>query len=451
MRRTSPKIVVVGGGPGGCVVAGALASQGADVTVLERERHPRFHIGESLQPAAFDYLERHFGIGKRFAEQGFARKYGAVYLWGETRDPWSVLFDPRLEPDLPNLTEASLLAGPYEHSWNVDRAVFDKILAETAVERGAVLHENVNVTAPLLDGERVVGVAATNAAGQPVEYRADFVIDASGQSAFLGRQFKLLRQAPDLRCTATYAYFEGAGGVPGPLARHVQYVVTVPDGWVWFIPTSPTVTSVGVVLRERSRLSLERFNQILESAELPLQGATMLPGVRGEPLGFHVDWSFACERFQGPGWMMVGDSACFVDPILSGGVDFAIRGGFKAADVLTRRFGLPDADETALLADYEARVRTEFQAYLRLARYWYGNNRSVQGLFWEAAREIPHRDRYTPLRAFAYLVSGRYARDKDFAIFDGVQERNMFRNLGVDRDAVAAVLGSSSSRVARSA
>ncbi len=451
MLRTSPKIVVIGGGPGGCVAAGALAAQGADVVVLERERHPRYHIGESLQPAAFDYLERHFGIGHRFVDQGFARKYGAVYRWGETRDPWSVLFDPRLEPDLPGLTEDGLLRGGYEHSWNVDRAVFDRILAETAVERGARVHENVTVLEPLLDGERVVGVVGTDATGQSVRYDADFVIDASGQSAFLGRKFKLLRQATDLRSTATYAYFEGAGGLPGPLGRHVQYVVTVPEGWVWFIPISERVTSVGVVLKERSRLSEERFADILARAELPLEGATMLPGPRGERLGFHMDWSFACERFGGPGWMMVGDSACFVDPILSGGVDFAIRGGFKAADILTRRFGLPDANEADLLGDYETRVRTEFQAYLRLARYWYGNNRSVQGLFWEAAREIPTRDMYTPLRAFAYLVSGRYARDKDFAIFDGVQERNMFRNLGVNREAITSALGASAGRFARSA
>jgi flavin-dependent dehydrogenase len=433
------------------VAAGALASQGAEVVVLERERHPRFHIGESLQPAAFDYLERHFGIGHRFVDQGFARKYGAVYRWGETREPWSVLFDPRLEPDLPGLTEETLLSGGYEHSWNVDRAVFDRILAETAAERGASVHENVTVHEPIMEGDRVVGVLASDANGQTVRYDADFVIDASGQNAFLGRKFKLLRQAPDLRCTATYAYFEGAGGVPGPLGRHVQYVVTVPEGWVWFIPTSKDVTGVGVVLRERNRLSEARFAEILASAELPLEGAKMLPGPRGEPLGFHMDWSFACERFGGPGWMMVGDAACFVDPILSGGVDFAIRGGFKAADVLTRRFGVPGSEEPALLADYETRVRTEFQAYLRLARYWYGNNRSVQGLFWEAAREIPTRDMYTPLRAFAYLVSGRYARDKDFAIFDGVQERNMFRNLGVDREAVSSVLGGSASRYARSA
>lgn len=429
-------VLVIGGGPAGCVAAGVLARNGAQVTVLEKARHPRSHVGESLQPAAFEYLKRYLDMGDVFAHQGFARKYGAVYVWGETRDPWQVLFDPRLEADLPNLNEQQLLSGGYEHAWNVDRAVFDALIADAARKHGADIHEDVRATDPIMDGDRVVGMCAVDKHGNALRYHADIVLDASGQGTVLGRRFGLTRVAADLRSTATHAYYEGGGGVPGPLGRHVQYVVTVPDGWIWYIPISADVTSVGVVLKEKARMSEERFRRVLAEAELPLDGAKMVPGPHGEGLSFHRDWSFSHAQFTGPGWMLVGDAACFVDPILSGGVDFAIRGACKAADTVLRAFG-GRGDETALMQDYEARVRQEFRAYLRLARYWYGNNRSVQGMFWQAHEEIAAGEMYTPARAFVYITSGRYARDRDFPIFDEMQERRMFRALGASGPQIA--------------
>lgn len=425
------RVLVVGGGPAGAVVAALLAKEGVPVTLLEKERFPRHHVGESLQPASLELLDRYLGLGDELSAQGFARKYGAVYVWGESREPWRVLFDERLEADLPQLDEAGLLAGDYEHAWQVLRERFDAILLQEAARRGVDVREGCEVAEPLLEDGRVVGVRLASGATE----RGRFVIDASGQRCLLGRAFALTSDVPDMKATATYAYFDGAGGVEGPLGRHVQLVVTIPEGWAWFIPVSADRTSVGVVVRERARMTKERFDGLLAEAALPLSGAHAVPNDDGETLYFAKDWSFAHRQVVGPGWLLVGDAACFVDPILSGGVDFAIRGACNAALALLRALGKP-SEEASALDGYQTRLRQEYRAYLRLARYWYGNNRSVSGFFWEAHQEIVADSVSTPMRAFVYLTSGQYAADLHYKIFQEAQEQRIFRSLGVDRDAL---------------
>ncbi|MDP2308258.1 MAG: NAD(P)/FAD-dependent oxidoreductase [Pseudomonadota bacterium] len=431
-----PRFLVLGGGPAGATTAAMLAQHGAQVTVVERTRMPRHHVGESLQPASVALLDRHLGLGPAIRAMGFPRKYGAAYVWGESRDPWTVLFDPKLEADLPALTEAALLAGPYEHAYNVERAAFDHLLLQEAARRGADVREEVEAVGVLEEDGRVVG-ARLLANGQHEDVRADFVVDASGQRCLVGRHFGLTRNVPDLQATATYTWFDGAGGFPGPLNRHVQWIVTVPDGWVWFIPIGPDRTSVGVVTRDRSRMDEARFDAILAASGLPLEGARAAPMGEGSGrLRFARDWSFTHARLAGNGWMLVGDAAAFVDPILSGGVDFAVRGGCQAALALLRAYGDEGTDRAALLATYDADVAKDYKAYVRLARYWYGNNRSVEGFFWEAHREIPPHAVSTPYRAFVYLTTGQLAADRHLRVFQDWQERKMFRALGVDADAV---------------
>lgn len=422
-------VVIIGGGPGGATAAAMLAKAGVRVTVLERERFPRHHVGESLQPGLMRILDEHLGLGPRLAEQGFAYKFGAVYVWGESREPWSVIFDRRLEAALPE-TEEELLAGGYEHTWQVDREKFDAVLLDAAREAGAEVRQEIEVAAPRLDANgRVVGV--TLADGTDID--ADFVIDASGQRCLLGRAFDLTVPVEDLQATATYTYYDGAGGVPGVLGRHVQLVVTVDEGWVWFIPISAERTSVGVVSRERKKLSDERFHALIDAAKLPLANAKQVA-----PLRYAKDWSFTHKRLAGPGWLLLGDAACFIDPILSGGVDFAVRGAADAAVALLKvRDGAVEADA---VGEYAKNTDRLYRAHLRLARYWYGNNRSVDGFFWEAHKELAADALTTPLRAFVYVTSGRYAADQHFRVFQAWQEKRMFDKLGVDQRALKSAL-----------
>ena len=166
----------------------------------------------------------------------------------------------------------------------------------------------------------------------------------------------------------------------------------------------------------------------------------MASGPWGEGFVHAKDWSYTHKRFVGSGWMMVGDAACFTDPILSGGVDFAIRGACNAAIALLRMFGEGRDSRDGTPPWLPSQLQREFAAYLRLARYWYANNRSVDGLFWEVHKVIPEDSLTTPLRAFKYVTSGKLDADNHFRIFTDAQEKKMFRALGVDKKEVKSAL-----------
>ena len=129
-QNKKQKIIIIGGGPAGAVCAGVLAKNGVESLVLEKEKHPRHHVGESLQPATLELLEHYLGIKEVLFSQGYAYKFGAIYIWGETRKPWRILFDKRLE-EKEELSEEELLSGDYDKALQVDRASFDKILFDS--------------------------------------------------------------------------------------------------------------------------------------------------------------------------------------------------------------------------------------------------------------------------------------------------------------------------------
>ena len=420
--KPMPRIVVVGGGPAGASAAAVLARHGSDVTLVDKQRFPRHHVGESLQPAAVTLLDEHLGLGEAIASQGFARKYGAVYVWGEHRQPWSVIFDPALERALERgMSEEELLAGAWEMAWQVDRSRFDTLLLNAAKEAGVDVREGAEVVDVVSNGDTVRALTLRDGA----RIDADLVLDASGQRCLLGHHFGLSELVADMQATATYGYYDGAGGLPGALGRHVQYVYTTEDGWCWFIPISAERTSVGVVTKTRRKLSESELDAILAKTDFPLEGARRVAvgGAKG-PLHYARDWSFSNKRFAGGNWLLLGDAACFVDPILSGGVDFAVRTGCRAALVILRA---RDEPFESLAQIYERDFKREYQAYLRMARYWYGNNRSVEGLFWEAHKEVPAD---SGRRAFIYLTTGTYAAEQHRKVFAEWQERTMFRKLG---------------------
>ena len=415
----------MGGGPAGSTLGAILAKEGVKVTLVDRAHFPRPHIGEALQPAAIDLLDFYLGIGPLIAAQGFAKKYGAIYEWGENAERWHVLYDERLDGGCEAYSRQDIESGGFEHSFQVDRAIFDKLLVDHAAERGVTVRFGIEATSPIMKGDRVVGMTVVDN-GQKEEILADVVVDATGTRAVLGKHFGLTRPIDDLKATATWCYVRGAGGIGPPLERDVQLIVTVPEGWVWFIPLDDERTSVGIVASDGAPIDAERFWEILSKTSLPLEDITVEPGPRDQPFHHIKDWSYTHRRFVGEGWLMVGDAACFTDPILSGGVDFAIRGAANAAIAILR-----GADKAALMT-YQDQLRREFRAYLRLARYWYANNRAVEGLFWELRKLIPVTSIATPLRAFVYITSGACDADAHFNIFTAAQEEKIFKQLGVD-------------------
>jgi hypothetical protein len=207
----------------------------------------------------------------------------------------------------------------------------------------------------------------------------------------------------------------------------------VEEGWIWFIPVSADITSIGLVTKDQRKYTESEFLQILQRAPIPLNNASMVDVDGHKGLYYARDWSYQCKKFVGRNFALVGDAACFVDPILSGGVDFAIRGAANLALAILRYI---ENSDTTPLQEYQQMLFKEYQAYLRMARYWYANNSSVDGFFWEAYQEIEQPMHSTPMRAFVYLTSGRYAADQHFAIFQKWQEEKMFTALGVQKEHV---------------
>lgn len=338
--------VVIGGGPAGSTISTLLARGGRRVLLLEREKFPRFHVGESLLPWSLPIMER-LGVLEKVRGAGFQEKYGA-YIWNEaTGGVRPVVFGGALDDRHPM-------------AYQVKRAEFDQLLLNHAREQGVEVRELTPVKEVLFEGQRAVGVSATTGSGEPLHVRAKVVVDASGQDAFLARRLKTRRFDPKLKRAALFAHFENVPRPEGQAAGDI--LLPVEDGvWYWIIPFSDGTASVGAVF-EPSRVPTAagetpdaRFDRLLASSvrmrEL-LGGGARTSRVHGIS-----DYSASSKRLCGDGWVMVGDAASFLDPVFSTGVFLAMAMGERSAAAIERalaRHGRVDASD---LRGYEREAR----------------------------------------------------------------------------------------------
>ena len=369
------RVIVIGGGPGGSTAATMLARGGHEVVVLERERFPRDHVGESLLPASVPILEA-LGVREAVEAGGALKKWGATMVWGRDRAPWSWYF-----------RETNTV---YPHAYQVARPQFDQLLLENSAASGAEVREGVRVTEALFDGSgRVTGVRYLTAAGDTGTETADFVIDASGQTAVLGRALGIRRYDDDFRNMAVYGWFEGGRRLDPPDETNIL-VESYAGGWTWVIPLPGGVNSVGVVVDHHSTRARVRGDELAEflggeiaktsTARDLLAGASLTHG----PLSLR-DWSYVSDRVVGDGFILVGDAACFVDPLFSSGVHLALSAGVLAAAYVTSALEDPAMAEAAAPV-YEALYLSQYNRFHELAKLFYASNRTVDSYFWEARR-----------------------------------------------------------------
>ncbi len=402
--RESCDVVVIGGGPGGSATATLLADHGLRVVLLERASFPREHVGESLLPASIPVLEQ-LGVMPRIEAAGFVTKRGATLVWGKEPDPWSWYFadDPGQRPT----------------SFQVVRAEFDKILLDNAGAHGVDVRESHQVLDVEFDGERATGVRYLHDGAQgAIDSR--FVVDASGQAALLSRKLKLQQWDNFFRNLAVYGYYRGAAHLDPPNDGNI-FIESYAHGWFWKIPLHTGVTSVGVVVDKdvgQAGLREHGARGFLEAqiAQAPhvrklLDGAALV----AEP-EVERDWSYTSSSFAGDGYVLVGDAACFLDPLFSSGVHLALGGATLAATYVRTALANPASRAQAAQA-YHSLYDKQYQYFRLTAQLFYGTNRSADSYFWEA-RRILGDDDATPRAAFVKVVGGQTPQGYERAVIE---------------------------------
>ncbi|MBP2328676.1 FADH2 O2-dependent halogenase [Kibdelosporangium banguiense] len=331
---------IIGGGPAGATLAAYLAKAGLSVVIFESSRFPREHVGESLVPAVIPVMHD-IGIIGEIEAAGFPRKYGAAWTSTDTR-PTSML---EFDADSHTLGYAEIAYEEREqagvdrvYAWHVDRGRFDQILLDHARELGATAFEGTRVNrVDFTDPTRPVMHLRSGEDRSTVTVR--MVADASGRQTMLGSQLRVKVPDPVFNQYAVHTWFDGLDRQslatrPGDADFIFVHYLPLEDTWVWQIPITETITSIGVVSQKQrfraAKDDLDRFfwESVGSRPELlkALQDAQQV-----RPLKAEGDYSYAMRQITGDGLVLIGDAARFVDPIFSSGVSVAMNSARLAA------------------------------------------------------------------------------------------------------------------------
>ena len=323
--QTECDVVVMGGGPAGATAATLLAERGHKVVLLEKDAHPRFHIGESLLPANMPLFEK-LGVAGEIERIGM-EKWGATFV-----SPWhdktaGFEFADATDPTMPK-------------AFQVRRSDFDEILFRRAEKVVMEARENCRVRdVELGDAKTPPAVMATSADGTTHRWEPRFVVDASGRDTFLGNRLKLKQRNAAHNSSAMYGHFRNAQRDCGKLEGNI-IIFWFDHGWFWFIPLKDGITSVGAVvwpyyMKARDKPLRQYF---LETIAMCPPLAERLKGAElaAEPEATG-NYSYSCTACQGESYLMLGDAYAFIDPVFSSGVMLAMNSAFFGADVVDAR------------------------------------------------------------------------------------------------------------------
>jgi flavin-dependent dehydrogenase len=348
-------VLIVGGGPAGSATGTFLRQAGLSVRLFERERFPRFHVGESLLPATLPLLDR-LGVGERVARHGFQLKHGAIFSDQEMQLEHTFYF---------------LKGRPWPtYAYQVRRDEFDTVLLEHARACGVDVRQGATVERVHLDGDGVT-LEGTDE-GRSFAARGAFLVDASGRDGFIAARAGTRERIPNLGKVALFGHFSGAHRAPGIDEGNIRIHV-FEDGWFWWIPFAGDVTSVGCVLHART---LRGRNGAVDQVffEMAKRCQRVAEGLAGAepvtPIHRVANFAYVNRPMTGDRFVAVGDSVAFVDPIFSGGVHIAIGSAELAAKAIARVFA-DGRFEARRLRAYERAVWRGITPFFRFIHKYY--------------------------------------------------------------------------------
>jgi FAD-dependent halogenase len=410
-------VVVVGGGPGGSTVAATTAMRGHSVLILDSEQFPRYQIGESLLPPTVHGVCRLIGVADDVARAGFVRKRGGTFKWGTNPEPWTFSF-----------SVSPKMAGPTSFAYQVERMKFDKILLDNARRAGAEVREQCTVTGVCEEDGRVQGVRYVDANGTEHVVSARYTIDASGHKSRIYRSVGGSRKYSDFfRNIAIFGYFTNGKRQPEPDAGNIL-CSAFDDGWFWYIPLTPEITSVGAVIHQELAAKVQGDPEgMLHAmiAECPLISEYLSDAKRiteGEYGKIRVrrDYSYHHTKFWRPGFALIGDAACFVDPIFSSGVHLATFSGLLAGRSINSAIeGLISEEEA--FEEFEGRYRREYGVFYKYLMSFYVMHAREDSYFWEA-KKLTGSTR-SEMEAFVNLVGGVSSGEFDLTGAEAITEQ----------------------------
>lgn len=361
-------VLIIGAGPAGSSAAALLAEQGHRVLVLEREKFPRYHIGESLLPFCYEPLQR-LGLIDELRASQFIKKFSVQFISPNGKASQPFYFFNRYDRET------------VAQTWQVLRSEFDALLVANARKKGATILEGITVTALLREGQRVAGVRAKNAEGVEREFRAAMTLDCTGKEAFSTLRNGWRVKDPYLNKVAVWTYYKGARRDAG-IDEGATTVAMLPDkGWFWYIPQHNDMVSVGVVAegkylsRDGVKSPEKIFQREIEQNAWIKQ--YLEPGTQTGPYFITSEYSFHARHCGCEGLLLVGDAFCFLDPVFSSGLMLALKSGVMAADAVHEALVARDFTPERF-SNYAALLRQGIENMRKLVYAFYDENFSFK-------------------------------------------------------------------------
>ena len=366
------EVLVMGGGPAGSTAATLLARMGRKVILLEKARHPRFHIGESLLPMNLPLFER-LGVLEKVAAMGVF-KPGADFEADNERGYNTFAFKRAIGNSPP-------------HAYQVWRQDFDKMLFDHAHATGADAREGHEVVAVEQVDSRRSDIEVRTDDGRSYRITAQYVVDATGRDTFLSSKKRLRRKNGEHQSAAIFGHFRGAECRPGEDAGNIS-IYRFEHGWMWMIPLPDGVMSIGAVcrpayLKQRKGKTVDFFLATLQQNDdlgRRIEHAELI----GEEVRVTGNYSYDSAQMGGPGWVMIGDAFAFLDPVFSSGVYLAMSGAEQAVTVVDTALREPRR-EARLLRKLERRQRAGMR---RFAFFIYRFNSPIMNRIFRQPRNI---------------------------------------------------------------